>query len=61
MHGAAKILHGGIKRLKHPTLGSVELEYPAFSVDGRPGPGMIVYTPVDCAMAERIGRLVASA
>ncbi|WP_250456228.1 helix-turn-helix transcriptional regulator [Caballeronia sp. ATUFL_M2_KS44] len=52
---------GGIKRLKHPALGSVELEYSAFSVDGRPDLGMIVYTPVDRAMAERIGQLAASA
>ncbi|WP_208863120.1 hypothetical protein [Caballeronia concitans] len=54
-------MHGGIKRLKHPALGSVELDSSALSVDGRPGPGMIVSTPVDCAMAGRIGRLVASA
>lgn len=52
---------GGIKRLMHPALGSVELEYSAFSVDGRPDLGMIVYTPVDRGMAERIGQLAASA
>ncbi|MCG7403552.1 MULTISPECIES: helix-turn-helix transcriptional regulator [Caballeronia] len=52
---------GGIKRLMHPALGSVELEYSAFSVDGRPDLGMIVYTPVDREMAERIGQLAASA
>ncbi|WP_250517563.1 helix-turn-helix transcriptional regulator [Caballeronia sp. INDeC2] len=50
---------GGIKRLLHPTLGSVELEYSAFSVDGRPDLGMIVYTPLDEAMADRIATLAA--
>ncbi|MCJ2046397.1 helix-turn-helix transcriptional regulator [Methylobacterium sp. J-078] len=36
----------GIKRLRHPILGSIELEFSAFSVDGRPDLGMIVYNPV---------------
>ncbi|SAK60088.1 XRE family transcriptional regulator [Caballeronia fortuita] len=52
---------GGIKRLMHPVLGSVELEYSAFSVDGRPDLGMIVYTPLESAMAARIGELIANA
>ncbi|SAK76091.1 helix-turn-helix transcriptional regulator [Caballeronia ptereochthonis] len=50
-----------VKRLLHPTLGPVELEYSAFSVDGRPDLGMIVYTPVDGEIAERIRVLAASA
>ncbi|RDJ99994.1 helix-turn-helix transcriptional regulator [Paraburkholderia lacunae] len=54
-HGDA----GGVKRLMHPILGSIELEYSAFSVDGRPDLGMIVYTPLDGAVAERI-KLLAS-
>ncbi|MEC5404645.1 helix-turn-helix transcriptional regulator [Paraburkholderia sp. MPAMCS5] len=54
-HGDA----GGVKRLMHPELGPVELEYSAFSVDGRPDLGMIVYTPLDGEMAGRI-KLLAS-
>lgn len=53
-----------VKRLQHPVLGPIELEYSAFSVDGRPDLGMIVYTPLDEAMAGRIkalaGALVSS-
>ena len=49
----------GVKRLKHPTLGPIELEYSAFAVDGRPDLGMIVYNPVDSAVADRIRALVA--
>ncbi|GAB6850649.1 helix-turn-helix transcriptional regulator [Paraburkholderia kururiensis] len=45
---------GGVKRLLHPKLGPIELEYSAFSVDGRPDLGMIVYTPLDNHTAERI-------
>ncbi|MCP1118026.1 helix-turn-helix transcriptional regulator [Robbsia andropogonis] len=48
-----------IKRLQHPTLGQVELEYSAFSVDGRPDLGLIVYTPLDNGVAQRIRALAA--
>ena len=54
-------VHGeGSKRLQHPTFGMVELEYSGFAVDGRPDLGMIVYSPVDQALAERIRSLVRS-
>jgi len=43
-----------VKRLLHPTLGQVEMEYSLFAVDGRPDLGMVVYTPLDALMAERI-------
>ena len=36
-----------VKRLHHPTLGLIELEQSAFSVDGRPDLHMIVYNPID--------------
>lgn len=49
----------GLKRIEHPDLGTVELEYSAFSVDGRPDLGMMVYNPVDPAMAVRIRQRVA--
>jgi len=44
----------GVKRLLHPKLGQIELEYSAFSVDGRPDLSMIVYTPLDGEVAQRI-------
>ena len=47
--------HGeGVKHLNHPRFGPIELEYSAFAVDGRPDLGMIVYNPVDSAVADRI-------
>ena len=49
---------GGVKRLLHPTLGAIELEYSAFSVDGRPDLGMIVYMPVEREVADRIKGLL---
>ena len=49
---------GGVKRLDHPQLGPIALEYSAFAVDGRPDLGMIVYNPVDSAVAERIRTLI---
>ena len=54
-------VHGeGIKRLAHPVLGPVELEYSAFAVDGRPDLGMLVYNPVSPEVADHIRRLVAA-
>jgi transcriptional regulator with XRE-family HTH domain len=53
--------HGeSVKRLHHPTLGWIELEFSAFAVDGRPDLGMIVYNPVTAADADRIRGLTAS-
>ena len=53
-------VHGeGVKRLRHPILGLIELEYSAFAVDGRPDLGMIVYNPVQSSVADRIRSLVA--
>ncbi|MBZ9743594.1 MULTISPECIES: helix-turn-helix transcriptional regulator [unclassified Mesorhizobium] len=49
------LAHGdGTKRLKHPVLGDIELEYSAFAVDGRPDLSLTVYNPVDSAVADRI-------
>lgn len=54
-------VHGdGVKRLRHPTLGEIELEYSAFAVDGRPDLGLLVYNPVKDAVAEGIRALVAA-
>lgn len=44
----------GVKRIRHPELGPLELELSAFAVDGRPDLGMIVYNPATEADAERI-------
>jgi transcriptional regulator with XRE-family HTH domain len=44
----------GLKRLHHPALGLLELEFSAFAVDGRPDLGMVVYNPATGADAERI-------
>jgi hypothetical protein len=48
----------GVKRLTHPELGVIELEYSAFSVDGRPDLGMIVYNPATPKDADRIRTLI---
>jgi transcriptional regulator with XRE-family HTH domain len=50
----------GIKRLHHPELGLLELEFSGFAVDGRPELGMVVYNPVTSADAERIRAFVAA-
>lgn len=50
--------HGeGLKRIQHPKLGLLELEYSAFAVDGRPDLGMVVYNPVQAESAARIRSL----
>ncbi|GAB0116501.1 helix-turn-helix transcriptional regulator [Acidisoma sp. 7E03] len=46
--------HGeGVKRLKHPALGTITFEYSAFAVDGRPDLGLVIYNP---ATAEDLAR-----
>ncbi|CDX15111.1 putative transcriptional regulator, XRE family [Mesorhizobium plurifarium] len=53
--------HGeGVKRLRHPEIGLIELEFSVFAVDGRPELGMIVYNPATQADAERIRSLIES-
>ncbi|MGM4980194.1 MmyB family transcriptional regulator [Rhizobium tropici] len=48
----------GLKHLRHPKLGPIELEYSAFAVDGRPDLGLVIYTPADRSVADRIRSLV---
>ena len=49
------VSHGeGLKRLHHPELGPLELEFSAFAVEGRPDLGMIVYNPATSNTAERM-------
>ncbi len=53
--------HGdGLKRIRHPEIGLIELEFSNFAVDGRPDLGMIVYNPATQETAERIGSFIAS-
>jgi hypothetical protein len=47
----------GAKRLVHPVLGTIDLEFSAFAVDGRVDLNLMVYTPVDPDVAEQIRRL----
>ncbi|MGX5828008.1 helix-turn-helix transcriptional regulator [Mesorhizobium sp. 43Arga] len=52
------LAHGdGTKRLKHPELGDIELEYSSFAVDGRPDLNLTVYNPVEGKVADRIRAL----
>jgi transcriptional regulator with XRE-family HTH domain len=54
-------VHGeGVKRLRHPVLGPIALEYSAFAVDGRPDLSMVVYNPATSSDADLIRSLVAS-
>lgn len=54
--------HGeGVKRLTHPQLGPIDLEYSSFAVVGRPDLEMVVYNPVDAGVADRIRVLVRAA
>ena len=49
------IAHGeGTKRIHHPMLGLLELEFSSFAVDGRPELSMIVYNPATDEIAARI-------
>ena len=50
----------GIKHLKHPTLGTITIEYSSFAVDGRPDLSMLIYNPVTPEDAARIRSLVMS-
>ena len=43
-----------VRRLRHPELGEIALEFSTFAVDGRPDLAMLVYTPVFSHDAERI-------
>lgn len=48
----------GTKRVEHPVVGPLALEYSAFAVDGRPDLGLVIYTPATPADAERVRALV---
>ena len=51
--------HGdGVKRLRHPRLGPITLEYSAFAVDARPDLSLIVYNPATPADRKLIASVV---
>lgn len=51
--------HGeGVKRLRHPEIGLIELEFSTFSVEGRPDLNMMIFNPSTPDGAARIGALV---
>ena len=47
----------GVRRLRHPELGEIALEFTAFAVDGRADLAMLVYTPTSANDAARIRAL----
>lgn len=49
----------GLKRLQHPQVGPLALEYSAFAVDGADGLTMIVFTPASSVDARAIEALIA--
>ncbi|MBB3772187.1 transcriptional regulator with XRE-family HTH domain [Angulomicrobium tetraedrale] len=51
--------HEGLKRLHHPEVGLLVLEFSAFAVDGRPELGMVIYNPASSADADRVRSLIA--
>jgi transcriptional regulator with XRE-family HTH domain len=53
------VAHGeGVKCIKHPEAGSLNLEFSSFAVEGRPELGMIVYNPASPRDAERIRAMI---
>ncbi len=52
---------GGLKKLRHPILGTVTFEYSALLVDGRPDLGLVVYNPATPEDAARVKSLINSA
>ncbi len=49
----------GIKRIRHPILGEIGLEYSAFAVEGRTDLTLVVYNPATPEDLERVSALVA--
>jgi transcriptional regulator with XRE-family HTH domain len=45
---------GGLKRLQHPLVGPLTVEYSTFAVDGADGLSMVVFTPTSAADARAI-------
>lgn len=53
--------HGeGVKGLRHPEAGLLNLEYATFAIDGRPDLAMVVFNPATDDDREKVRRLVAA-
>ena len=50
----------GTKKLRHPAAGLLEMEFSAFSVDGRPDLSLVIYNPATPKDADRIRGLIKS-
>ena len=50
--------HEGLKRLHHPAVVLLELEFYDFAVDGSPELGMVIYNPASSGDADRVRALV---
>ena len=52
--------HGeGTKHFRHPVAGMLEVEYSAFSIDGRPELNLVIYNPATPKDVNRIRKLIA--
>ena len=51
----------GIKRLHHPVLGAIKLEFSNFAVEGRPDLNMMVYSPATPTMMKQFQSLITDA
>lgn len=51
----------GIKRLYHPDLGPIDLEFSTFAVEGRSDLNMMVYSPASSEVMEQFRSLIAGA
>ena len=54
------VRHEGLKRLDHPQVGLLALEFSAFAVNGRPELGMVVYHPASAHDANLVRSLIAA-
>lgn len=55
-------VHGeGAKRVNHPLVGQIALEFSSFAVDARPDLGLVVYNPLTPQDAERVRMLCGQA
>lgn len=50
----------GMKRLRHPEYGLIELECSVFAVEGRPDLGMLVYNPATADSERRVATLLSA-
>jgi transcriptional regulator with XRE-family HTH domain len=54
-------IRDGIKRLHHPVLGAIELEFSNFAVEGRSDLNMMVYSPATPEVTEQFRGLISAA